>query len=369
MLKYIQKRINKRDDAGIQKGVNMVDAMIWMIIAALLATFTIQSIHNFRTAAIIYQMKSDIKGAADLAAARAVLTGFLAEDEVAYSVDYATKSEGISLSWGKFDVAEESTAGTAEEPQPQALGGYSIQRASLMTPTEIESTTVQVNKSFVLVARHKEAPEIRVMYFFADVFVYDKGEEVLAAVELPPIQDMFNLPPSDAPAEGDGAVGPQPQPTATQTPTITPTPTAEATPTSGPEVIESPTPTPTPTASGPASTSPTPTAAPSPSATSTPVSDTGSTAPEYTATPPKDAEDPTPEPDPLTPAANFDKKTKDFLFCHGDMMHSNSFQGMIQGHEHHPDDIMPPIPAKDYPGWNWTWKTAKIYYNNCKPVS
>jgi hypothetical protein len=70
----------------------------------------------------------------------------------------------------------------------------------------------------------------------------------------------------------------------------------------------------------------------------------------------------------LIPAANRDPKTQKFLFCHHGEMHSNSYKGMIEGHEHHAEDIMPPIPPEDYPGWNWNHQTAKIYYNNCKPL-
>lgn len=75
-----------------------------------------------------------------------------------------------------------------------------------------------------------------------------------------------------------------------------------------------------------------------------------------------------PPPAPVTPAENLDPSTKKFKFCHNGSMHSNSYNGMVNGHTNHSADIMPPIPVKNYPGWNWTSKNAETFYNNCNPV-
>lgn len=75
-----------------------------------------------------------------------------------------------------------------------------------------------------------------------------------------------------------------------------------------------------------------------------------------------------PPPAPVTPAENLISSTKKFKFCHGGAMHSNSYNGMANGHSNHSADIMPPIPVKNYPGWNWNSKNAQTFYNNCTPA-
>jgi hypothetical protein len=118
------------------------------------------------------------------------------------------------------------------------------------------------------------------------------------------------------------------------------------------------TPTSPPSATSAPTAPPTASATPTSTATSTPTS-TPSAAPQPV----------TPEKAPEPPAANRDPKTKTFMFCHNGAMHSNNFNGMVNGHQGHPEDIMPPIPFKNYVGWNWNAQTAKVYYNNCQPVA
>lgn len=149
-----------------------------------------------------------------------------------------------------------------------------------------------------------------------------------------------------------------PQPSPTSTAIISPSPDEEDG-TGEEEVITEPvfTPTPEPTVSD------TPTVSPTPSAPTAPVPTVTPSAPAPTVPP-----TPKPEPIPDAPARNKDPKTKTFMFCHMGAMHSNSFNGMVNGHQGHDEDIMPPIPPRNYVGWNWNAQTAKIYYNNCKPL-
>lgn len=152
----------------------------------------------------------------------------------------------------------------------------------------------------------------------------------------------------------DKITNPQPTPTVTPTTTETPYTTPEDDEegeVGGEDEIVIPTtpPTPTPTATATPTVAPTATPTPSATPTSSPVA-------------------PKPEPIPDIPAENKDSKTKKFMFCHMGAMHSNNFNGMVNGHHGHGEDIMPPIPFKNYAGWNWNAKTAKIYYNNCVPV-
>lgn len=167
-----------------------------------------------------------------------------------------------------------------------------------------------------------------------------------------------------------------PQPSSTASPIVSPSPDDE---TPGDEVIiHEPvfTPTPEPTQSVTPTTTPSPTlsatvapttAAPTPTQTAT---STPTVVPSASSTPTAVATTTAPKPAviPDTPAVNKDPKTKTFMFCHMGAMHSNSFNGMVNGHQGHAEDIMPPIPPRNYVGWNWNAETAKIYYNNCKPL-
>ena len=151
-------------------------------------------------------------------------------------------------------------------------------------------------------------------------------------------------------------------------PVETPTPTPTVVPTISPDPNPEPTVAPTPTET--ATTAPEPTLVPTPTASPTP---TPTHTPDVTVSPTPVATAPVvpPAPDPIPiPPANLDPKTKEFMFCHGGAMHSNSFTGMMNGHhDRHADDIIPPIPFKFYGGWNWTATNAKTYYNNCIPVN
>lgn len=354
-----------------QKGINMVDLMIWMVIAAMLAAVSFQSYKPYREAAIIYQMKSDIDGVVSISGANGTHTGTIQDAEVEAAVEKSKKSEGITISWGKFALYEETPP---DANVPAAFSGKpAMELASAVMPTgKPAAVPGQTVNTYVLVARHPEVPSLRVVYFFDNVHEYKRGVDVITIDKLPPIQDMFGITPDPS----DIPVIPEATPTPGSTsaaPSVEPTSTASPAP-SITELPALPTETPSPSASA----TPTPTLSPSvtPSATTAPTTSPTSppatqptAAPTASSSPTVKPEDPTPEPNPLTPGDNLDPKTKKFLFCHDGMMHSNSYTGMIQGHEHHPNDIMPPIPPKNFPGWNWTYKNAQTFYNNCVPVT
>lgn len=363
LLRVTRKRLF-RD----QKGLNMVDLMIWMVIAALLTTISFQAARPYRQAAIIYQMKNDISGVVSISGANGTDTGKIQDAEVEAAVEKSQKSEGITISWGKFALYAETPP--PEAPAPSAFAGNTaMELASSVTaasaPALVPGHTIN---TYVLVARHPEVPNLRVIYFFDDIHEYKRGVEVISITQLPPIQDMFGITPDPSdtlpsPATGTPTPTPTvtgPSPSETSSPTPAPSTTVMPSASASPSAPSTSSPTPTPTES--ATTSPTPAA--SPAATEA-ASLIPSPSPSATALP----EDPTPEPNPLTPGDNLDPKTKKFLFCHGGMMHSNSYTGMIQGHEHHADDIMPPIPPQNFPGWNWNYRNAQTFYNNCVPVT
>lgn len=343
----------------------MVDLMIWMVIAAMLTTIAFQAMQPYREAAIIYQMKSDLDGVVGISGANGTHTGKIQDDEVEAAVQKSKKSEGITISWGKFALYAETPP--EETPTPTALAGTPMMElASSVTPTSVPSAMPGESiNTYVLVARHPEVPSMRVVYFFDDVHEYQRGVTVISITELPPIQDMFGITPDPSDTlpvatptgspTPSATVAPSDDPTSEPSPTVTEVPTAPPSATASP-VAPSPTPTPTDSAS------------PAPSVTASPAAtEAASNPPSPSPTAPP--EDPTPEPNPLTPGDNLNPKTKKFLFCHGGMMHSNSYAGMINGHEHHAEDIMPPIPPLNYPGWNWTYRNAQTFYNNCVPVT
>jgi hypothetical protein len=357
-------RMPHRHTCRDQNGLNVVDIMIWLTIASMLISIAFQALQPYREASIIYQMKSDLRGVAEISGANGTYTGIVQDSEVEAAVAKSQKSKGITISWGKFALYAETPP--EETPAPEAIAGTPMMElVSSVTSSVPAALPGKSINTYVLVARHPEVPSMRVVYFFDDVHEYKRGAEVISITELPPIQDMFGITPDPSdippvvssptsdPTEPSGTPTEEPTstvpPVATETPTVAPsedvTPTEEAT--------ASPTPTPTPTTPEP---SPLPTQDESPSPSPSPA-------------PTEKPEDPTPEPNPLTPGDNLNPKTKKFLFCHNGMMHSNSYTGMINGHEHHAEDIMPPIPPLNYPGWNWTYRNAQTFYNNCIPVT
>jgi hypothetical protein len=351
-----------------QNGLNVVDIMIWMIIAAMLVAAVFQSTHPYRQASIIYQMKSDLRGVVEVSGANGSYTGVIQDTEVETAVMKSKKSNGITISWGKFALYAETPP--EEESLPEAIADTPMMELVSSVKSSIPAAVSgkEIN-TYVLVARHPEVPSMRVVYFFDDIHEYKRGVEVISITELPPIQDMFGITPdpSDIPPVVDPPTSdptepvtvPTQEPTPTDSPTETTTPTDTPSEPVTPEVEETVTPSPSATAipTTPAPTpSPAPTQVESPSASPSPL-------------PTEKPEDPTPEPNPLTPGDNLNPKTKKFLFCHNGSMHSNSYTGMINGHEHHAQDIMPPIPPLNYPGWNWTYRNAQTFYNNCIPVT
>lgn len=352
-------RMTHRRTCRDQNGLNMVDIMIWMIIAAMLVSAVFQSTKPYRQASIIYQMKNDLRGVVEVSGANGSYTGIIQDIEVEVAVAKSQKSNGITISWGKFALYAETPP--EETVAPEAITGTPLMElVSSVTSSVPAALPGKSINTYVLVARHAEVPSMRVVYFFDDVHEYKRGVEVISVTELPPIQDMFDIAPdpSDLPPVVDlptsdptePAVTPSQDPTETASPTDPPS--EPVTPEVEEEVTPSPTATPTPTTPAP---SPAPTQVESPSPSPSPL-------------PTEKPEDPTPEPNPLTPGDNLDPKTKKFLFCHNGMMHSNSYTGMINGHEHHAEDIMPPIPPLNYPGWNWSYRNAQTFYNNCVPV-
>jgi prepilin-type N-terminal cleavage/methylation domain-containing protein len=73
-----------------------------------------------------------------------------------------------------------------------------------------------------------------------------------------------------------------------------------------------------------------------------------------------------PEAAPPAPVGYSDSKRKKYNVCHGTGMLTLPLPAFAhQGHDIHPDDIIPPIPNGYPKGKNWTQAGAKTWYNNC----
>jgi hypothetical protein len=272
----------------------------------------------------------------------------------ANAVAKSNKSEGVTLTWGIIvstsvaagDPSSTPLAISRNEMSPR-MSRMSAVSSSKPTITRTGTTSHGAGRSYVLVAHHDKVPDIEVIYFFNEINGYQSGYsiiptqpdmEIAGGLEVYWIGgDKFWDPAVSGAGEGEYTPVPDPS-TAPTTPAPAPT---SPMPTSSPAPTGSSSATPTPPATDPASPSPNP----SPTTTPRPI---------YLP--------------PVTPAENLDPNNKKFMFCHNGSMHSNSFNGMVQGHEHHPEDIMPPVPPEDYLGHNWNSTTARTFYNNCVPV-
>jgi len=71
-LRLFNRRLSEKTDEN-QRGINMVDLMMWLVIAALMLATAIQSIGYYQQASLTYQAKSDLAGEHSWAAARTSL--------------------------------------------------------------------------------------------------------------------------------------------------------------------------------------------------------------------------------------------------------------------------------------------------------
>lgn len=101
-------------------------------------------------------------------------------------------------------------------------------------------------------------------------------------------------------------------------------------------------------------------ATPSPSAPSSP----GNASPDETSPTPTDEVS---SGNSVAPPYGYDdsKRTK-YDICHNGNMISPALSGILNGHNDHGDDIIPPIPGAFFPGLNWNEVGAGIWYAGCE---
>ena len=102
-----------RNRLSSQRGINMVDLMMWLVIAALLLAAAIQGIGFYQHRAYIHQMSSDVRGAGQNALARVSMdSGKLTEADIRSAVSETQTTGEVQLastSLGRGFYAIEAT--------------------------------------------------------------------------------------------------------------------------------------------------------------------------------------------------------------------------------------------------------------------
>jgi surface protein len=81
-----------------QHGINMVDLMMWLVIAAMLLAAALQGIGYYQKSAYIYQMKNDALHAAELVTAKAAQKdGSFTTETVTLGASESTKTKGVTI--------------------------------------------------------------------------------------------------------------------------------------------------------------------------------------------------------------------------------------------------------------------------------
>ncbi|WP_026535895.1 hypothetical protein [Arthrobacter sp. H14] len=81
--------------------------------------------------------------------------------------------------------------------------------------------------------------------------------------------------------------------------------------------------------------------------------------------PPPVPVEPTPPPPPGYDDPDPEGKNR-YAFCHIGSTATANVNGIMNGHDGHPSDIIPPIPAHGFEGLNWTVVNADTFYNSCE---
>lgn len=214
-MKSLLDRIHKKrlDESGI----NMVDLMMWLVIAALLLAAAIQGIGYYQKAAFIYDMQTEVNGVAANAHAAAAINGGYMDDTVLSSVvaDNNAKhnTDNITVTYG-------SILATAAGPVGGNDPGFEL--ASVVTAAG--SDTVYYLKASSTLVSDKYA-----VYFFKGTPSFTQGVSTVAKTTI----DAGGTDAAIVPGGSTTTPATTAAPTATASPTATtsPTPTATATPT------------------------------------------------------------------------------------------------------------------------------------------
>lgn len=184
-----------------EAGINMVDLMMWLVIAALILAAAIQGIGFYQKAAYLYDMETEVNGvAANAHAAASTNGGYLSDDlltTVVAESNAAHPNDQIVITFGQVQAYASGTA---------ADNGYGM---SLMSSVTAVTGTPG---SYFLKAANPLVGDKYAVYFFDPTSTFQTGVSTVDKSKL------------DAAAAGT-TPAPDPTPTTTASPTPTPTPT------------------------------------------------------------------------------------------------------------------------------------------------
>jgi hypothetical protein len=240
------------------RGINIVDLMMWLVIAALLLAAAIQAIGYYQQATKVYLMQDEVTGVvAKIHAASAIEGETVSEEIIRSSLEThnnAHANDDIAVSYGLIP------AGAVAAPSVKDSSGFSL--ASVVASTS-------PSEMFYLQASSESVESSYVVYFFQKTNQFKQGLTVVR---------------KHAAGVDEGVLGEVATPGATAVPTDETTAAPSSSPTADPEVTTEPSVTPTDPATG-AATDPEPTT--EPTATPTPTQTaTATPTPTATVTPP-----------------------------------------------------------------------------------
>jgi hypothetical protein len=182
MLARIKNQLTLKQDH--ERGINMVDLMMWLVIAALLLATAIQSIGYYQKTAYIYQMNAEVEVASGAVVARAAIDGTSITEELVQLVidqeNAAGSGDQITLSWGS--VPSYASAVPEED-------GFSLM-------SSVESALPSGGQRIFIKAVHEAVPDRDSVYFFDSTATYHSG------VNLVPKDSILS-------SEGAGTVTPE----------------------------------------------------------------------------------------------------------------------------------------------------------------
>lgn len=167
-----------------QSGINMVDLMMWLVIAALLLATAIQSIGYYQKNANVYQMKTEADVVASRIMAASSERGSIDPklvDAVVAEENAARPNDSTVVTWG-------STTASASAASENSTG---MELVSAVTATSVDS-------AYFLKVTNTNVPDSDVVYFLEDSADHSTGVHVVSKDAL----GSASGPPENAPVNG-----------------------------------------------------------------------------------------------------------------------------------------------------------------------
>lgn len=220
------------------RGINIVDLMMWLVVAALLLAAAIQSIGYYQQATKVHLMQDELMG-------------------VVSRIHASSSIEGESISEGLVaNVLEDHNITHAHD---DTTVSYGLSPVSLVAAPSVKNkgfdlasvVTAAPSDAIYIQADSESVPGTHVVYFFKDTSKFKQGISVVRDGTVIGAGDVVTpgvtaSPTASSTTSGDPMADPASGPSLTPSPSATtiPAPTATVTPTQ----TTSPSPTPTPTA-------------------------------------------------------------------------------------------------------------------------